>query len=121
MFIGEQTLYKLDNANVITIGLDTQTIFYQDAKFYTGQNIQILSNSYLNKYISLFIIPLIKTQLQKFNWGGNGATLGRLKKQRFMLPIGIDGLPDYAYMENYMKAKEHEILNRYITKRLSNL
>ena len=121
MFIGEQPLYKLDNANTITIGLDTQTIFYQGAQFYTGQNIQVLSNLHLNKYVSLFIIPLIKTQLQKFNWGGNGATLGRLKKQRFILPINTNGVPNYAYMENYMKAKENEILNRYITKRLSNL
>ena len=32
--------YKLDEGNQISIGLDTQTVFYQPYKFYTGQNIQ---------------------------------------------------------------------------------
>lgn len=41
MFVTEQPLhYKVDEGNVITIGLDTQTVFYQPASFYTGQNIQ---------------------------------------------------------------------------------
>ena len=42
MFIGEQPKYKKDEGNVLTIGLDTQTIFYQPLPFYTGQNIQVI-------------------------------------------------------------------------------
>ena len=38
-FITEQD-YELNDGNVITIGLDTQTVFYQPHSFYTGQNIQ---------------------------------------------------------------------------------
>lgn len=59
-FIAEQPKYEKDEGNVITIGLDTQTVFYQPASFYTGQNIQVLRNVKLNKYIALFIVPLIK-------------------------------------------------------------
>ena len=41
MFVGNQSeRYCMDNGNVITIGLDTQTVFYQPTSFYTGQNIQ---------------------------------------------------------------------------------
>lgn len=105
--------YEQDNKNVITIGLDTQTVFYQPCSFYTGQNIQILSNSTLNQYVALFIIPLLKVQMKKFNWGGNGATLSRLKKIRLMLPISAPHTPDYAYMEEYMRNKEKDMLTKY--------
>ena len=47
LFITEQD-YELNEGNVITIGLDTQTVFYQPHSFYTGQNIQILNNEHLN-------------------------------------------------------------------------
>lgn len=78
-FIGSQdNKFKQNNGNVITIGLDTQTVFYQSHSFYTGQNIQILSNESLNYFTCQFLIPLIKIQMKKFNWGGNGATLTRL-------------------------------------------
>ena len=111
-FIIEQD-YELNNGNVITIGLDTQTVFYQPHSFYTGQNIQILSNAQLNKYNALFLVNLLKIVLKKFNWGGNGATLTRLKNSRILLPINDEGLPNYEYMEKYMKLKENELIQRY--------
>ena len=57
--------YKMDQGNVITIGLDTQTVFYQANPFFTGQNIQVLRRDDLNENISMFIIPLIKIQMEK--------------------------------------------------------
>ncbi|MBR6938953.1 MAG: restriction endonuclease subunit S [Prevotella sp.] len=117
--IAKQTRYGIDNGNVITVGLDTQTAFYQPISFYTGQNIQIFTNKNLNKYVASFIIPLLKKQMEKFNWGGNGATLGRLRRQKIMLPVDVNGNPDYAYMERFMMEKETSILNEYISRRLT--
>lgn len=114
-FIGEQKKqYKTDIENTITIWLDTQTIFYQSYKFYTGQNIQILTSHQLNKFNAFFLIPLIKKQMQKFSWGGNGATLTRLRRSKILLPYNSKGHPDYAYMENYMKQLEYQKLSTYI-------
>ncbi|MBR3425783.1 MAG: restriction endonuclease subunit S [Neisseriaceae bacterium] len=103
LFIGrtQQDKYKIDKGNVITIGLDTQTAFYQPHSFFTGQNIQVLSSDKLNKFIALFLVRILSIQLQKFNWGGNGATLGRLARTKILLPITQNGEPDYAFMENY--------------------
>lgn len=122
-FIGAQPEYERDEENVITIGLDTQTVFYQPYTFYTGQNIQILrlKNQRLNRYIALFFIPLIKMQLIKFNWGGNGATLGRLNNVSLMLPIDQNENPCYSYMETYMRKKEKKLVNRYINYKLVEL
>ena len=64
------------------------------------------------------MLPLLKIQLQKFNWGGNGATLGRLKRLHIMLPATEVGIPDYEYMEQYMRRKEYSLLQRYIHQRM---
>lgn len=124
-FIGNQDdRYKRDNGNVITIGLDTQTVFYQSYSFFTGQNIQVLSNDYLNYYISQFLIPLIKIQMEKFNWGGNGATLTRLKRTKLLLPSNLQGLPDYKFMEQYMRQEEQKKIRhfqKYIQKRIKQV
>lgn len=116
--IGKQDDYKLDDGNVISLGLDTQTVFYQHIPFYTGQNIQVLSSEYLNKYVALFIKPLLVIQMRNLNWGGNGATLGRLNKLKIMLPVTSSSIPDYDFMSKYMKNIEMKQLKEYIDKRL---
>ncbi len=120
----QKNKYNVDNLNVITIGLDTQTVFYQPDNFYTGQNIQILENENLNKYVATFLIPLIERQMEKFNWGGNGATLTRLKRSKIFLPTTLCGSPDYVIMETYMREKEQEKIKayeNYVSKRIYKL
>ena len=124
-FVGSQNdKYKIDSGNVITIGLDTQTVFYQAHEFYTGQNIQILVNKELNYFNSQFLIPLIKKQLEKLSWGGNGATLTRLRRSKILLPTTPQGKPDYAFMEAFMRKKEQEKQEKfqnYLKKRIEEV
>jgi len=116
LFIQDNQLakYKKNEGNVITIGLDTQTVFYQAYNFFTGQNIQVMKHDFLNKYNALFLIPLIKIQMEKFNWGGNGATLGRLARTKIMLPVNEKKEPDFEYMEQYMKNLTYKKINQYL-------
>lgn len=100
--------YSKDSGNVITIGLDTQTVFYQKNEFYTGQNVQVLSNPNLNQEVALFIIPLLKIQMRKFNWGGNGATLTRLNRTKILLPVSQSGSPNWQFMEAYIKQERQK-------------
>ena len=100
----ENLFYGYDPAGCITVGLDTQTAFWQPHYFVTGQNIQVISGNKLNQYLAHFIVPLLRSQMTaKFNWGGNGATLGRMKRLEIMLPVTDAGRPDYEYMEQYVK------------------
>lgn len=110
----QQEKFKKNASGVITIGLDTQTVFYQPHEFFTGQNIQVLHHDSLNKWNSLFLIPLLKIQMDKFNWGGNGATLGRLNRTKIMLPIKENDSPDFEYMGQYMMNLEHRKRKQYI-------
>lgn len=104
-FVSEKNFeFGFDEAGCITVGLDTQTAFWQPSKFVTGQNIQIVIGEKLNEYVAQFVIPLLKAQMRaKFNWGGNGATLGRMKTLKLMLPVNDEGQPDFDYMEQYSK------------------
>lgn len=113
-FICEQPSYGMDTGNCITVGLDTQTAFYQENSFYTGQNIQVLRNDKLNAVNAKFLVPLIKNTLSIFSWGGNGATLTRLRRSKIMLPVDESDNPDYAFMEQYIKEREQQIIQNYI-------
>lgn len=110
----QDSKWGIDEGNVITIGLDTQTVFYQPHKFYTGQNIQVLRYEKINKSVAMFIICMLKVQMEKFNWGGNGATLGRLCRIKMMLPVDESGDPDWNYMEQYIKKIEKEKKEKYL-------
>lgn len=76
--------------NAVTIGLDTQTVAYQPVPFYTSQNIQVLRHPSLSQYNALMLVSCIREQMGKFSWGGNGATLGRLRATRIMVPVTAD-------------------------------
>lgn len=116
-FVSDKNLsYGSDNAGCITVGLDTQTAFWQPHLFVTGQNIQVITSPQLNVWIAQFLIPLFKSQMKaKFNWGGNGATLRRMKKLELMLPVTNSGEPDYAYMEQYAKNMMLRKYKQYLT------
>ena len=115
-FVCSQDGYKMDEGNVITIGLDTQTVFYQPSSFYTGQNIQVVRHPKLNRHNALFVIRAIKKLVQKFSWGSYGATLTRLKRSRIYLPITPDGTPDWAFMSAYMRQEEKVLMKEAISR-----
>lgn len=103
-----------DEAGCITVGLDTQTAFYQPHKFVTGQNIQVITGEKLDENTAPFLVTTLKEQMKaKFNWGGNGATLGRMKRLEVMLPVDDRGEPDYAYMTLYSSEARGGMLIRY--------
>lgn len=125
-FVGEENYaYGSDDAGCITVGLDTQTAFYQPHKFVTGQNIQVIAGDTLTKDTAHFYVTILKKQMvAKFNWGGNGATLGRMKRLEAMLPISEIDTPDYEYMTNYVCNKRLQMIakyRKYIQNRISNL
>lgn len=111
-FILEQSKYEIDEGNAITIGLDTQTVFYQSKSFYTGQNIQVVRHPKLDRFNAIFLVVAIKKLVSKFSWGGYGATLTRLRKSKIYLPIDQDGEIDFEFMSTFMQRIEQDILRK---------
>ena len=116
MFVCNQEGYNLNSGNCITVGLDTQTVFYQPSDFYTGQNIQILRHERINTYTGKFLLPLLNRTLSIYGWGGNGATLTRLRRSKIFLPVDESNRPDWNFMERYMRKCERTMIEEYISR-----
>lgn len=71
--------------NAITIGVDTQSVFYQPAPFYTSVKIQVLRHSRMTTASALVLVAVLRGQMMKFQWG-NGASLDRLRVSHIMVP-----------------------------------
>lgn len=84
-----------------------RAIFSDDVKRISLKNIQG------NKYLYLFLKSIILNQKSKYQYAYK-LNEKRLKRQKVLLPISDDGLPDYAYMEQFMKNIEYIKLKEYL-------
>ena len=88
------------------------TAFYHPYKFVASDHVTKLKNNLFNKYIYLFIATIANRLSEKYSFNReiNDKRLGR---EKIMLPIDGNGLPDYTFMEEYMKAVEKRLLAQY--------
>lgn len=82
--VGKQDLPP-NAGNAITIGVDTQSVFYQPTPFYTSVKIQVLRHVRMTPASGLVLVSLLREQMMKFQWG-NGVSLVRLQATRIMVP-----------------------------------
>jgi Type I restriction modification DNA specificity domain. len=86
---------------------------YKAEDFIATSDISVGYADFLNKYVGLFITTVADKVRGKYNFGYKRNET-RLKKEKILLPINSHGKPDYAYMENYMKALESEKITQYL-------
>ncbi|WP_281673255.1 restriction endonuclease subunit S [Staphylococcus auricularis] len=84
--------------------------FYHPYYAYYSGDTRFIKTVPKNKYANLFLSEIIKNQRGKYAYGYKMGTQ-RIKKQIIKLPIS-NNQPDYNFMEQYMKRKENEILDR---------
>ena len=132
------------SAKAINNGIQQYTAYIDDSKFRTEQNfisLSFLGDSFyhpylasldmkihilkpktevLNKYLGLYLVTILKEQMNKYNYG-NQLSLSTLKKENMILPISDNGTPDWEYMINKMKAIELENINKIKMNLLNNL
>lgn len=95
---------KISKGNCITIGAEGLKAYFQSLDFLTGNKVNILRNENINKYNSLFLIALLDLQMEeKFSYG-RAVVKGRLEEMNIKLPVDKNGLPDWKYMEDYIKS-----------------
>lgn len=112
-FVDDKKCFLNKQYPVITIGNETAEPFVQVYPFYTGTKVNILKcKTNISKYALLFITQCLKKHKSKYSYSYT-VNSSRLKKQMIILPTTNNGIPDYAYMEEYMKEKERLILERY--------
>lgn len=86
--------------------------FYHPYDFVASDHctvINILDKSIiLNKYIALFLKPIIESMKVKYNFAREISD-ERLGKEKINLPINSKGKPDWTYMESYIKGIADDI------------
>ena len=120
-FVCEQGTEKLNPGNVITIGVDTQTVFYQKQAFYCGNNVLSLSSEKVDQYIGVFIIGILDQIVKKKYNYGYGATLTRIKNLEIPLPIISEGKPDWDFMSDYIKTQSQIVFEEELKRLKSKL
>lgn len=82
-----------------------------------------IPNKELNTYLAEFIVLCIKRTVSIFSYGDQLSS-SDLPKKKILLPINSKGEPDYAFMEQFMRQKEQEKIDKfqnYIVKRIEQV
>lgn len=107
--------FEPNAGNAVTIGVDTQTVFYQPAPFYTSVKIQVLRHELLNEASGLILVSLLRSQMRKFAWG-NGASLVRLAATRIVVPVITDDSGEQAVDWEGMTRLGEELMAHALTR-----
>ncbi|MDO9891840.1 restriction endonuclease subunit S [Glaesserella parasuis] len=80
---------------------------YKAEDFVATQDISVGYNDNLNKHIGLFIVTVADKVRGKYNFGYK-RNQNRLNKETLQLPVNSDSLPDWQFMEDFIKQKEEK-------------
>jgi restriction endonuclease S subunit len=80
-------------------------VFYQAGKVWISDNANsiYLKDKELNKYIAFFLLTLLYKEIYRFSYGMT-AKKERLRNFTIKLPATLDSIPDWQFMEDYIKS-----------------
>ena len=110
-YIDEDTQY-LNNANTISFGQDTATMFYQDEPYFTGDKIKIFhpqNTIKLNRKTAHFFISSMKIAFSNFSWGSSSYNVAILNSTKIQLPT-VNNEIAFDYIEDFIATLEAERL-----------
>ena len=101
-FIEEDEIF-LNDANTISFGQDTATMFYQENPYFTGDKIKILipKDSRFGKKNAQFFLAAMRKTFSCFSWGNSRFHAKHIQDQIIRLPIK-NGDIDFVFMERFI-------------------
>ncbi|NIG53873.1 restriction endonuclease subunit S [Chitinophaga sp. Cy-1792] len=112
-FIGNtQNTRTFENCLTIANSGSVGSTFYQPFRVIASDHVTKLGNNNFNKYVYLFLATVLSRISDKYSFNREINDL-RIKKEKVLLPVTSQGTPDYVFMENYMRKKEEEMLEKY--------
>ena len=122
----EKNLKLITKGNCIVFICDGQGSvgysIYKKENFIGSTTLKIGRNKFLNMYNAKFIISVLDKNKSIYSFGYKRNEC-RLKKETVLLPVMVDGVPDYEFMENYTKKLIYNKLLKYLeytTKTIEN-
>ena len=106
-YITEDEKY-LNEANTISFGQDTATMFYQEQPYFTGDKIKIMTfrEKALDKNLACYLIATMKRAFQNFSWGQSSFNENILKNIEIELPVIDKNKIDYDFIEKFITAQQ---------------
>lgn len=86
--------------------------FYEPFSFVASDHVTHLKNEKYNKYHYLFIASIMNRLSQKYNFNRE-INDNRISREKIMLPINIKGKLDLDFMEQYIKERESQLIQKY--------
>ena len=122
----------LNDGKTISFGQDTATVFWQEEPYFTGDKIKVLKPKFdCSTEIAMYVITAISKSFSNFSWGSQSFKVEVIKDRQICLPIQTDDsgnpvidasktysskgyIPDWEYMEKYIKATEKEVIKEVV-------
>lgn len=92
-----------DCLSVANGGVSAGFAFYHPYKFIATDHVTHFKGDNLNKYHYIFLSTIIRNQMHTKYDFSREMTDPRLQREKVIVPVNIDGEPDYLYMEQYVK------------------
>lgn len=86
--------------------------FYEPFSFVASDHVTHLKNEKYNKYHYLFIASIMNRLSQKYNFNRE-INDNRISREKIMLPIDTEGNLDLDFMEQYIKERESQLVQKY--------
>ena len=86
---------------------------YKAEDFISTSDITVGYAPFLNKYTGFFITTVADKVRGKYNFNYKRSDT-RLKKEKLQLPVDENGVPDWAYMEEYAKRLFNQLRLQYL-------
>ena len=95
--------------NKITVDMFCNAFYqYQDFFSVSHGRVNVLSPKFkMNTFIALFIVTIINRENFKFSYG-RAVYSNEIARMTIKLPVNKDGMPDWQFMENYIKSINHK-------------
>jgi hypothetical protein len=104
--ISDFVVSAIHDGNTITVNYDGSIgeAFYQPVPFWCSDAVNVLCPSFvLTPAIALFIATVLRLEQYRFHYGRKWH-LDRMRSTVIKLPVAPDGMPDWRYMERYIKS-----------------
>lgn len=92
----------IEDGKAITIGDTTSTMFFQDSDFVCGDHIVVCRADWMNIYTALFVLSVLNAERYRYSYG-RSFKIELIKSTKIKLPQTSAGIPDWQYMEDYIK------------------
>ena len=113
-FIGNDGhIRKYENCITLANSGSVGTAFYHCYEFIASDHVTALRSSRLNKYSYLFVATMVSRLQGKYSFNREINDL-RINREKVLLPIDDEGQPDYAFMEQYIREREKQLIEQYI-------